>query len=107
MWVMMSAGMLRPSTSCSGSLPFPRNCPALVQRPDAETGMEQRRGIECDRDREKLPERGVIIDAGGKGIHRDVAERVIEKMADQIGKQHQPADETDLPHADAADGFCQ
>jgi hypothetical protein len=27
-------------------------------------------------------------------------------MADQIGKQHQPAGETDLPGGDGADEFC-
>ena len=43
------------------------------------------------------------MDAGGQRIHRDIAERMVEEMADQIGKQHQPADEPDLPEADAAD----
>ena len=28
---------------------------------------------------------------------------MIEEMADQIGEQHQPTDEPDLPLADAAD----
>src|ERR1700738_1874173 len=103
---MISAGMLKPSTSCSGSLRFQRKLPALVKCPDPEAGVDQRRGIKCDRDREKLPEHDVVIEAGGKRIHRDVAERVVEEMADQIGKHHQPAGETDLPDADAADEFC-
>ena len=84
---------------------FPAKLPALVKRPDPETGVDQRGGIKHDRDREKLPERGVVLDTGGKRIHRDIAERVVEEMADQIGKQHQPAGETDLPDADAADEF--
>jgi hypothetical protein len=29
---------------------------------------------------------------------------MVEEMADQISKQHQPAGEPDLPDADAADG---
>ena len=47
----------------------------------------------------------VVMDAAGKGFQRNIAERMVEKMADQIGKQHQPADETDLPEADAANEF--
>ncbi len=85
---------------------FPAKLPALVERPDPESGVDQCRGIKCDRDREKLPEHDVVIEAGGKRIHRDVAERVVEEMADQIGKQHQAAGETHLPDADAADEFC-
>ena len=49
----------------------------------------------------------VVPDTGGKGIHRNIAERVVEEMADQIGKQHQPTGEADLPDADAADEFCK
>ena len=52
--------------------------------------MDQRGGVEHDRDREKLPERGVVIDAVGQRVHRDIAERMIEEMADQIGEQHHP-----------------
>ena len=69
--------------------------------------MDQRRGVKHNRNREKLPERDVVTDAGGQRIHRDIAERMVEEMADQIGKQHQPAAETDLPHADAADQSCE
>jgi hypothetical protein len=77
--------------------------PAFVERPDSEAGVDQRRGVKRDRDREKLPEPGVVIDTRGKGIHRNVAKRVVEKVADQIGEQHQPAAETNLADADAAD----
>ena len=45
------------------------------------------------------------VDAGGKGIHRDIAERMIDEMADQIGEQHYAADEADLAQADAP-GEC-
>ena len=41
---------------------LPAKLPALVQRPDAETGVDQRRAIEHDRDRGKLPERGVVME---------------------------------------------
>ena len=74
-----------------------------AMRPDPETGMNQRRGVEGDRDRQKLPEYRVVVDAGGECIHRDIAERMVEEMADQIGKQHQPASQPNLPDADAAD----
>jgi glycerol-3-phosphate dehydrogenase len=85
---------------------LPAKLPALIKRPDPETGVDQRRGVKRDRDREKSPERGVVIDAGGKRIHRDVAERMVEEMADQIGEHNQAAGEADLPDADAADEFC-
>ncbi len=65
--------------------------------------MNQRRGVKCDRDWEKLPEQHVVGDPAGECIHRDIAERMVEEMADEIGKQHQAAGETNLPDADAAD----
>ena len=84
-------------------------CPAkfapFVERPDPEPGMEHDSRVEGDRHRRELPERGVVIDAGGKRIQRDVAERVVEEMADQIGIQHQPAGQANLPHADALEFF--
>jgi hypothetical protein len=86
---------------------LPVKLPALVQRPDAEPGVDQRRAVEHDRDRGKLPERGVVMDADSQRRHRDVAERMVEEMADQIAEQHQPAGQANLPGADAADGFCQ
>ena len=64
-------------------------------------------GVEHDRHREKLPKRDVVTEAGGEGIHRDIAERVVEEMADQIGKQHQSADEANLPDANPADASGQ
>ena len=69
--------------------------------------MRQRGGIEHDRDGKELPEQGVEIDPGRKRIHRDVAERVVDEMADQIGKQHQPARQADLADADPADEFAK
>ncbi len=85
---------------------LPAKLPALVERPESEASVDQRRGIKHDRDREKLPEPGVVIDASGKGIHRNVAECVVEKMAHQISEQRQPAAETNLADADAADELC-
>ncbi len=81
---------------------LPAELAAFVQRPDAECGMHQARGVEQDRDREELPERGCQIDAASQRLHRDVAERMVEKMADQIGEQHHAAGKADLPKADAA-----
>ena len=86
---------------------LPAELPALVQRPDPETGMDQRGGVERDRDGEKLPEHCVVVDAVGQRIHRDIAERMVEEMADQIGEQHQPAGQPNLPDADAAEEFRQ
>ena len=86
---------------------LPAELPPLIERPDPETGVDQHRAIEHDRDRQELPEQGVVVDARGQRLHRDVAERMVEEMADQIGKQHQPAGEADLPDADAADPSCQ
>ena len=81
---------------------LPAELAAFVERPDAERAMHQARGVEQDRDGEELPERGVEIDAARQRLHRDVAERVVEKMADQVGEQHDAADKADLPQADAA-----
>jgi len=81
---------------------LPAELPAFVQRPDAERGVHQAGGVEQNRDRKELPERGVEVDAGRQRPHRDVAERVIEKMAEQIGEQHQAAGKANLPDADAA-----
>ena len=86
---------------------LPAKLPALVKRPYPETGMNQRRGVEYDRDRQHLPEQDVVIEPRGKRIHRDIAERMGEEMADQIGKQHQSAEKPDLAQADAADELCQ
>ena len=86
---------------------LPAEFPALIQRPDPEAGMNQRGGVEGDRDREELPEHGVVVDPGGQRIHRDIAERMVEEMADQIGKHHQPAGQPNLTDADAADEVCQ
>ena len=47
------------------------------------------------------------MNTNGKGTQRNIAERVVEEMADQIGKQHQSAGETDLPHADPANEFFE
>ena len=81
---------------------LPVKLPALVQRPEAETGVNRGRGIEHDRDRRELPEQGVVVHADGKGIHRDIAERMVEEMTDQVGEQHHAAGKTNLPQPDAA-----
>jgi hypothetical protein len=86
---------------------FPAKFPALVERPDPEAGMDQGRGVKRDRYGGKSPEQGVVVHARGKRIQRNIAERVVEEMADQIGKQHQPAGQPQLPNADAAEVFRQ
>src|SRR6478672_4998838 len=80
---------------------------ALVKRPDPEAGMGRCRGIEHRRDRQAFPEGGVISDTRGKGIHRNIAERMVDEMAEQVGEQNQPTSQTNLPDADAADVFVR
>ncbi len=84
----------------------PAEFATLVERPDAKPGMGEGRRIEGCGDRQELPEQGVVIDARLHRLDRDIAERVIEEMADQIAEQHQPADQPDLPCADAAQQFA-
>jgi hypothetical protein len=67
--------------------------------------MNQRGCVEQDRDGQELPEQDVVVDADGERIERDIAQRVVEKMADQVGIEHQPAGKADLADADAADEF--
>ena len=69
--------------------------------------MHQCRGVEDDGDGCELPEQGVVIDPVGHRLQRDVAERMVEEVADQIGEQHQPAGKANLPQADPADQFRQ
>jgi hypothetical protein len=45
--------------------------------------------------------------AAAKGIIEITPSAWLTRMADQIGEQHQPAGETDLPDADAADEFFE
>jgi hypothetical protein len=82
---------------------LPAELPAFVQRPDAERGMHHAGAVEQDRDRQELPERDVDRDPGRQRLQRDVAERMVEEMADEIGEQYDAADEADLPQADAAE----
>ncbi len=81
---------------------LPAELPALIQCPDSECGMHQARGVEQDRNRQELPEQGMEINASRQRLHRDIAECVIEEMADHISEQHHAAGKTDLPEADAA-----
>jgi hypothetical protein len=65
--------------------------------------MDQAGGVKHDRDRQELPECGVDLDASRQRVHGDVAERVVEEVADQVGEHHDAADKADLPQADAAE----
>jgi hypothetical protein len=49
----------------------------------------------------------VISETYGKGIKRNIAERMVDEMAKQVGEQNHPTSETDLPDADAADIFVE
>src|SRR6202012_1844361 len=81
---------------------LPAELPALVKRPDAETAMDQHGGVKHDHHGKELPEQEVVAQAPGHRLHRDIAERVVEEMAGQVGKQDQPANHANLPDADAA-----
>jgi hypothetical protein len=84
---------------------LPSELPALIQRPDAEGGMHETRGVEHDCHREKLPEPGMQLHPIGHRVQRDIAERMIEEMAQHIGEQDHAADEPDLPDANATKQF--
>ena len=84
----------------------PVKLPALVQRPDAQSGVNQGGAIEHDRDRGKSPEQDVVMQPFGESRHRDIAKRVVEEMAEQIGKQHQATGQANLPEADATNRSC-
>ena len=66
---------------------LPAELPALIQRPDAEPGMRETRGVEHDGHREELPERGMQLHPVRHRVQRDIAERMIEEMAEHIGEQ--------------------
>ena len=83
----------------------PAELPALIQRIDAEPHMRERRRVEHDRDGEELPEQRVVVDPDLHGIDRDVAERMVEEMADHIGEQDDAADQPHLAQADGAGKF--
>src|SRR3954451_20725428 len=81
---------------------LPAELAALVERVDAEPGVDDARAVEQPGNRRELPELHVPVDAGRQRFHRNVAERVIEEMADQVGEQDDAAGEANLPRADAA-----
>src|SRR5437763_16948958 len=70
---------------------LPAKLPPLIERPYPQTGVDQRCGVKRDCYREKLPEHNVIVEAASQRIDRDVAKRVVEKMAKQVGEQHDAA----------------
>ena len=103
MCAIMSAGDAETEYELKRLDRLPAELPALIQCPDSECGMHQARGVEQDRDRQELPEQGMEINASRQRLHRDIAECVIEEMADHISEQHHAAGKTDLPEADAAE----
>src|ERR1700756_488752 len=80
---------------------------AVGKWPDPQGAMGGLRRINQRRGWQASPEGGVISDARGKGIHRNIAERMVDEMAEQVGEQNQPTSQTDLPDADAADVFVK
>ena len=84
---------------------LPAELPPLVKRPDSEAAMDQHRAVKHDRDRQELPEQEMVVQAPGQRLQRNIAERMVEEMADQIGEEDQPADHADLPDADASQEF--
>src|SRR5436309_12186892 len=82
---------------------LPAKLPPVIECPYPKTGVDQRRSVKRDCDREKLPEHNVVLEAASQRIDRDVAKRVVEKMAKQIGEQHDAARQPYLPHTDPTD----
>ncbi|MGY4195117.1 hypothetical protein ACVIM9_004458 [Bradyrhizobium sp. USDA 4520] len=86
---------------------LPVELAALIERPDAEPSMHQAGAVEHDRDRQELPELGVVVDPDRQRLRRDIAERVVEEMAGQVGEHDRPRDDADLPQADTAGHVLQ
>ncbi len=87
--------------------------PALIERPQAERHMRDRRGIERGVDDRDAPPPDVEVPPPIHGREGNIAERVIEEMREDVGEHHQAAGDAHLPHADAAQprrylrrGFC-
>ena len=85
---------------------LPAKLPPLIERPYPKTGVDKRRSVKCDCNREKLPEHNVVLETGSQRIDRDVAERVVEEMAKQISEQYNAAGQPYLPDTNAADQLC-
>jgi hypothetical protein len=51
---------------------------------DPEAGMGRCRGIEHRRDWQIFPEGGSISDTCGQGIERNIAERMVDEMTQQV-----------------------
>ena len=75
---------------------------ALIERPQAERKMDCGRGVECDVDDRNSPPPDVKREPLFHQRIGNIAERMIEKMRENVGEHHQPAGEPDLPNADAA-----
>jgi hypothetical protein len=59
-------------------------------------------GVECDVDDRNSPPPNVKREPLFHQRIGNIAERMIEKMREDVGEHHQPAGEPDLPNADAA-----
>src|SRR5207248_11036565 len=70
---------------------LPAKLPPLIERPYPNTGVDKRRSVTCDGNREKLPEHNVVLDTGSQRIDRDFAEGAGQEMAKQIGEQNNAA----------------
>lgn len=81
----------------------PAKVPARIQRPEPEAEMDRDRAVQQDDHRPALPEHRVVVERVVHHIERDVAERMIGKMADQIGEQDEAGEKPHLTQPDASE----
>ena len=81
---------------------FPFEMPALVERPQSERPVDRESGIKQQRSRQAAPQRHMEPKPVLHGGERNIAQRMIDEMTEQIGEKDKAGGETNLPHADAA-----
>src|SRR5208283_2359475 len=80
--------------------------PTLIERRQTEPSMCRRGSIEHEIDDRNSPPPDVVREPRFHSGVRDVAERVIEEMREDVGEHDKAACEAYLPHADAAQPIC-
>ena len=85
----------------------PAKLPSFVERPDAERGMRECSRRQDDGHRPAAPEQDLVLQNRVHGVGRDVPERMIGEMTDEISEQNNAAKQPDLAHADPTQGTGQ
>ena len=81
---------------------FPAKVPPLIERPQPKRRVNAERRIEQQGPDRAKPERHVQVEAILHGIERDIAQRMIEVVRQQIREKNDAAGQPHLTHADAA-----